>query len=272
MNLWFKEEWLNSDAGALGIYLALLYIRFTNWLSKSTIKNDVNKEIERLLSKEDRHDAWKSAKEFIDNVYSYYPTDEYGYIKSDDLIFDLDALEQKYWEKFKYACYKYLRYNIIKGYNKGKEIAMILRILRRVSKKIGSDKSICGSVKILSLSKIDDLLVEILSKEKKVELLRVKEALLKSGIIWFNRIIPAPYLMDEFLNNLERVDIIAKETNEIIAVKREKRVIKPIIRSKRLSREILELIVADVLEKFGFKVETNKIAKTKVGRKIEVDG
>ena len=36
-------------------------------------------------------------------------------------------------------------------------------------------------------------------------------------------------------------------------------------------RDILEFIIANVLERFGFRVETNKMAKTKDGRVIEVD-
>ena len=44
-----------------------------------------------------------------------------------------------------------------------------------------------------------------------------------------------------------------------------------VIHNKKPSREILESIVADVLERFGFRVETNRMAKTREGREIEVD-
>jgi len=52
---------------------------------------------------------------------------------------------------------------------------------------------------------------------------------------------------------------------------REEVKIGEIYKDKKPSREILESIVANVLERFGFKVETNKMAKAKEGREIEVD-
>ena len=190
---WFKKEWLDSNAGTLGIYLALLYIRFTK-LSKNVVKNDIRREINRLLSRDDRDRAWRSARDFIERVYLYYG-DRNGFLTSDYLNFDLEDIERKYYESFKNACYRYLKYDLIKNYNK--EVALLLREFKRNY----IDRTSYGSIRSYNLFYKKDL--EFI----------IKNTLINSGIMWFNEIIPAPYLENEFLERLERnEEIIVKNT------------------------------------------------------------
>ena len=126
---WFKKEWIDSDAKALGVYIALLYVRFVN-LTKSTVKNYVKEEISRVVDKaKDRAEAWKSAQEFIESVYSHYPTEYELFKDKKDVNKDLELLERKYYEKFRKACYKYFKLSITKNYNK--EIALILSKIKK---------------------------------------------------------------------------------------------------------------------------------------------
>jgi len=229
---WFREEWLNSDAGALGVYLALLYIRFENH-SKKWVKEKVSEEINKFsLTGKDKDEALRFTMEFIESIYSHYPiNNDNGYFANKKLVnADLELLEEKYYERFKKACYKYFKQNIIKNYY-NREIALFLKGV----KEKGFDKTACGSIhNVVVLYYIMDYVED----DKKAE--AIEQALIDSRIVWFNKIIPAPYLDDEFLTKLEKEDI-------------------------------LESIVAEVLEKFGFNVKVNAELESKKGKKMRVD-
>ena len=271
---WFKEEWVDSDAKALGTYVAMLYIRFKG-LHESVVKDNVRGEISRLLSGEDGYEAWKSAKEFIESFYSYYS--DYSLDIKSVVNEHLHSLEKKYYEKFKKACYKYFRQNIIKNYNK--EVVLILRNIR----KEGSNRTSCGSYSHSSPIRISDIYKlltgeswnnldedERRRREERLDFILI--ALISSRILWFNEIIPAPFLEDEFLEKLERGEEVFKETNELTAKeRREETAISYSYRNKKPSREILEAIVFDVLKKFGFDAKPNMKISTKMGNRIEID-
>jgi len=224
---WFKKEWIDSDAKALGVYIALLYVRFVN-LTKSTVKNYVKEEISRVVDKaKDRAEAWKSAQEFIESVYSHYPTEYELFKDKKDVNKDLELLERKYYEKFRKACYKYFKLSITKNYNK--EIALILSKI----KKDTYNRTLCGSLhRSLSIPSIYELLTcnswydlsEDKRKEEGKRLTPIIDALINSGILWFNGIIPAPFLEEEFLEKLEKGEgVTVEEITEEVAKEEEKK-------------------------------------------------
>jgi hypothetical protein len=64
---WFEESWINTDAKALGLYIALLYsifeaVRFN--LSKDSTINKVKVEIKRKLTGKDTLEAPNLQKHF----------------------------------------------------------------------------------------------------------------------------------------------------------------------------------------------------------------
>jgi hypothetical protein len=78
---WFKEEWIDTDAKTLGLYIALLYSIFIavrrNYDKGLTIVS-VKDEIAIRLTGKESFEAFKSAEIFLENLYtseSFYRTD-----------------------------------------------------------------------------------------------------------------------------------------------------------------------------------------------------
>lgn len=117
---WFKEEWLQEDHKALGVYLALLRARFRYTLyykSKDEALQgfDFNKLREQLsvrLRGKELIEAFNTAKEFIELLYEH----EKDALKADRRAEILDELEGKYYEKFKEVYIKYVDKDLIKKY------------------------------------------------------------------------------------------------------------------------------------------------------------
>jgi len=232
-----RERWLKHDAGALGIYLTLLYVRFHNQ-DKKMVRKAVKNEIDRLLlNEEERSKAWQVAERFISKLYKYYPKVKGRFKNKDKVNLYLEMKERQYYDRFKEVCYKYLNQNIINDYKK--EIVLILK----KAKSRSAYRTSCGSTYYL-----------LENKDINIDKFLIKKVLINSGIIWFGYIIPAPFLEDKFIENLE-LEVEEEYEGE----------------SEKLSfNDILELI-AKILENFGFKVEIKKTVKTKSGVEIDVD-
>jgi len=249
---WVEEGWLSSDSKVLGIYMALLFIRLVHPDDKEKTKEIVRKEIEKVMKIEERDAIWECVDEFIEKIYSISD------LKRRDKI--LEDIEEKYYERFKDACYKHLKLDEIKKY--GEDVARVLRKVKESSYSV--DKTKCGSIRpallenIISRSLIGKGYTS-LNKEEQEYVSKMYYILSESGILWFSElkflfkdIIPAPYLEEEFLEKLEKGEII-KSCEEIKEIRETESKYK-----EKLSEEILESIIVNVLEKFGFKVEKDK--------------
>jgi len=101
-------------------------------------------------------------------------------------------------------------------------------------------------------------------REFDVDERRIVRALTASGIVLFNRAIPAPFFEDSFINRLTQIS-------------HKKRVFEPEKRGKDQygrevsTREVLEKIVSELLGEMGFSVDTNVKLDTRGGGKVEVD-
>ena len=191
------------------------------YYNKDYIKDKVSKKVEEIAKGEERFEVWEVVDKFIETFYSLYSIPP-GTREEARKVFEearkvLEELEKKYYERFKKACYKYLNKNIIKKYKKyGKYITNVLRIIKiRYHSRASTS---CGSVFIRGIITLD-LVSEILTGRFYDSLFRgemeyvnaVYNFLSESGILWFNRVIPAPYLEDEFLEKLEKGEEIIIE-------------------------------------------------------------
>jgi len=258
---WFKEGWLSSDSRASGVYMALLFIRLVHPDDKQEAKEIIKREIEKDRKIEERDAVWEAVDEFIEKIYSISD------LKERDKI--LENIEERYYEKFKDACYKHLKLDEIKKY--GEDIARVLRKVKESSYSV--DKTKCGSIRpallenTISRSLIGKGYIS-LNKEEQKYVSKIYSILSESRILWFSGlksifkdIIPAPYLEEEFLEKLEKGEII--ESREEIKEIRE----TGCKHKEKLSEEILESMVGDIIGRLGFKVEKDKMTSYIWGKK-----
>ena len=285
---WFEEGWIDTDAKALGLYIALLYSRFRSvpldWSKNSTMES-VRSEAGRVLTGKDGYEAWKSAGAFLERLYAHeYSEEDRRFRDAETVITQLESIEGNYYDRFRKACYKYFERRYIEGLRDEdkKRFKVILK-----GAKIRYSNTVSGSIhtEILSASDAYSLLTgkslynlnENERKEQESRMSNVINALIYSRILWFKEIIPAPFLEDEFVEKLappeEETEVeipirVGEEVKEVkIAIKEEGR---RKYEGKTPAKEILESIVADVLKDLGLRVKTNEMLKTREGM-IEVD-
>jgi hypothetical protein len=102
------------------------------------------------------------------------------------------------------------------------------------------------------------------------------ETLNNSGILWFNSIVPAPFLEEEFIAKLTSPEEIIEE--RIPSFDAELRTAPPLVAPKEKEFEgkkpewkVLEEIVGKNLKSMGFNYELNKRLSARGGGTIEVD-
>jgi hypothetical protein len=286
---WFKEDWIDTDAKALGLYIALLYSIFEavhlSFNKDSTI-NNVKVEIAKKLAGKDAFEASISAETFLENLYTHEYSRNKGFKSETGRA--LSAIEGKYFEKFRKACYKYFKKRYIEWLEDEDKKALIT-ILERLKLK-PNDLTISGSVyKILDIYYSDHIFYELATgiglyslkpDEKEKQSKRMKnllETLNNSGILWFNRIIPAPFLEEEFIAKLTSPEEIIEES--IPSFEAELRTAPPFVAPKEVKEfegkkpewKILEEIVGKNLKSMGFNYELNKRLSARGGGTIEVD-
>jgi hypothetical protein len=286
---WFKEDWIDSDAKALGLYIALLYSKFVAVslnLNKDRTINNVKVEIAEKLAGKDAFEASISAETFLENLYTHeYSMNEDFNSKTSRA---LSAIEGKYYEKFRKACYKYFKKRYIQRLE-DEDKKDLITILERL--KLQPDAlTISGSVYKTGISGIysDSTLYELAKgmsfyslkqDEKEKQSKRMKnllEVLNNSGILWFNKIIPAPFLEEEFIAKLTSPEEIIEE--RIPSFEAELRTAPPLVAPKEKEFEgkkpewkVLEEIVGKNLKSMGFNYELNKRLSARGGGTIEVD-
>jgi|GEM_PF-594600 len=285
---WFKEDWIDTDAKALGLYIALLYSKFEAVrfnLSKDSTINKVKVEIAEKLAGKDAFEASISAETFLENLYAHEYSMNEGFKSETSRA--LNTIEGKYYEKFRKVCYKYFKKRYIERLE-DEDKKDLIKILERLKLKPDA-LTISGSVyKILDIYS-DSTLYELATgmsfyslkpDEKEKQSKRMKnlfETLNNSGILWFNRIIPAPFLEEEFIAKLtspeeiieERIPLFEAElktTPSFVAPKEVKE-----FEGKKPEWRILEEIVGKNLKSMGFNYELNKRLSARGGGTIEVD-
>jgi hypothetical protein len=285
---WFKEDWIDTDAKTRGLYIALLYsifeaVRFN--LSKDSTINSVTAEIATKLSGKDAFEASKSAVIFLENLYTheYSTTERVFKEKTAGLLVNIEG---KYYDKFRKACYKYFKKRYIERLEDGdkKDLITILERLKLKSDYITASGSIYRFIPLTD-SALYELatgmdLYKLNPDEKERQSKRMNnllEVLNNSGILWFNRIIPAPFLEEEFIAKLTSPEEIIEE--RIPSFEAELKAPPSFVAPKEVKEfegkkpewRILEEIVGKNLKSMGFNYELNKRLSARGGGTIEVD-
>ena len=287
---WFDENWVRDHARAYGVYLALLYMRFEHLIPSMIAKNmpeqvefiewDVVREINKRLKGADAYKASEAAKSFIENFCNRTYDEEKGCL-SDGAIDVLDAIEGTYYEIFKSACFKYFRRKAIHD-DVVEEVKEFLKNVKmgRHGLSILASFSDAGSLDIIfaDISTICEVLTGIYKDEnemtvdEKEKYGKILSSLLFSNIILYDHIIPAPYLEDEFIDKLlgsKREEIVPGVNAPLTTLRKYE--------GKKLTGELLEEVVVDVLEILGFRgilgMRPSRRIKlrSRGGGKIEVD-
>ncbi len=274
---WIEKDLIDTDPKAMGVYLALLYLRLrksVTFTTKPSGLDIMNEPRARELiafylagKGEDARIVFETAVTFIDRLFTR--EDMLDWRKRDPVLEDIEC---RYYHKFVSAFKKYLRLNVIPEELREMAKNVLLDVRSQLYEKARTQ---CGTVEISGGSLEDNIKKYYGMKDEEVK--KLISNLIKSGLIYqeypYTLIIPSPCLSDEI------VELIAKG-----GVKPEVKPPPPtppptvpiparvenLIRA-RPSREVLEGIVASVLEDLGFKVSTNVRLEARRGSPIEVD-
>jgi len=279
---WFKEDWIDTDAKALGLYIALLYYIFEYYgfdSDKNRIINSVKAEIATKLTGNDAFEASNSAETFLENLF----TDKSINIQV------LSVIEGKYYNKFRKACHKYFKRRYIERLE-DKDKKDLITILERVKLR-PSKLTKTGSVYYYPLSAYFlyylltgmDFIITLNQDERRKQSKRMEnllETLSNSGILWFSHIIPAPFLEEEFITKLtsseeiieesapsyESFEVEIRPTTSPLVIKEARE-----FEGKKLEWKVLEEIVGKNLKSMGFNYDLDRELPARGGGTIEVD-
>lgn len=271
---------VDSEAKAIGVYLALLYLLylfssmdkyFLEEFLKSKLSGSLMMEIlyeEGLLTtyfdgrEEEAELALETSCIFVDRLLMYE-----NILNPDKGREILWEIEDEFYNKFLKAFKKYLRLDRIPdGYYREKVRDMLLHVN---SKLYNEGLLTLNGTFIITRKKLIKELKSILETVDK-EVWKVISYSIKSGLIVKMSslnddyyIFPAPCLSSEI------VELITKSTSymesfSLPPLRLEHFEVEP-------SREVLEGIVASVLKDLGFEVSTNVKKETRMGNPIEVD-
>jgi hypothetical protein len=269
---WWVEDLIDSDAKAMGVYIALFYLlvektySFDSKPSGSSIMHEpramrlhalffAGKGVEARLS-------FEAATTFIDRLFEHEDA-----LDHDKRRQTLCEIESEFYSRFLSAFKKYVRLDQIP-----KELREKIRdILFDIRSKLYGGKTITpmGTFVI----ERSELLSGIrtyhgLATDETEKLLSCLE---NSGLAKIDTyrgysyyVFPSPSLSDEMIELIMRPEIAAIDRLIPPPPRPERFEIKP-------SREVLEGIVASVLEDLGFKAFTNVRKEPRRGSPIEVD-
>jgi hypothetical protein len=282
------EDLIDTDPKAMGVYLALLHLRLRKghiiFPAKPSGSNITNETSARnlfyfylLAGKGEVLTSFHVAETFIDRLFAH---EDMLYGQKRNLV--LEDIECKYYHRFVSAFKKYLRLNVIPKHLREMVKNMLLDIRGQPHGKI-TRLTRCGTV-VVFRDKLADYvetyygvkgemmvgwLISILVESR----LAYSEHYRARSIVPSYIIIPSLCLLDEILELIVKggvkPEIEPPTSLPIISPSPSKRV-ENLIRAKP-SREVLEGIVASVLEDLGFKVSTNVRLEARRGSPIEVD-
>ena len=211
--LWFRKEWTDTNAKALGVYMALLLVRFRVRLRTDipALYSEEGKIEERLkpylsifLRGKDKKlidtAAIDAGKEFFMRLVDHTAYQEYEGV--------LDCIETDFYETFKEAYLGYVNANVNVNVT-GKEFtekisghdtaALIRTFLRDVSANRFSKGKVTPAGSSILLTPFGELMEFYGLSEEDVQ--RFLEILRMIGIMFFD-VVPAPVLEEEFVDGL----------------------------------------------------------------------
>jgi ribosomal protein S17E len=202
---WFRKEWIGSNAKALGVYMALLLVRFRVRLrtdipnlysDEGIIEQRLEPYLSIFLRDKDKKliEAIDAGKEFFKALVEHTSYNEYEDV--------LDRIERDFYEIFKEAYLEYVNINRkeIAGKIAGYDATALTRtFLSDVSANRFSKGKITHAGSSILLTPFGELMEFYGLSEEDVR--RFMEILRTSGIMFFD-IIPAPVVEKEFMGSL----------------------------------------------------------------------
>ena len=274
---WFKEEWLQEDHKALGVYLALLCARFSQYLLRLVVSeldryySTLRKNIASVVYSFYKGKELKEVMEVIDEFIEEFTKNSPDNVEERKRI--LEEIEKNYYDRLKEVYQKH----IMKEALEDVDITILQGFLWRLKAKLVEIRDFTqkNSVEISEGSIIYDIKsYEYLDYNKiNTFIKRITDAHILIKLPPFTTIIPAPVLEDEFIESLSEIEEktakgVRIEPTVEFAVPKEKP--EELIRLPP-TREILEQITARVLRSLGFSVLTNVNRPARMGSSIEVD-
>jgi hypothetical protein len=213
--LWFRKEWIDTNAKALGVYVALLLVRFRVRLrtdipalysEEGKIEGRLKPYLSIFLRDKDKKlidaAAIDAGKEFFMRLVDHTAYQEYEGV--------LDCIETDFYETFKEAYLGYVNANVNANVNvTGKEFAgeisghdtaaLIRTFLRDVSANRFSKGKVTLAGSSILLTPFSELMEFYGLSEEDVQ--RFLEILRMIGIMFFD-VVPAPVLEEEFVDGL----------------------------------------------------------------------
>jgi hypothetical protein len=201
---WVKNL-ISTDAKALGVYIAILWLRFIFSNSKSMNIEDYpffEKTMKNFLALypigKFRLEVFEAAKTFFNQFFTRYGSKASEEVSRNSL---LEQIEGEFFETFAKAYRKFLKIDEIpRTYRE--RIALLLRKIRSREIYI-NDTTIMGSI-VISRSRINEYLKSLKLKEDEIAI--PHQYLVKSGFAlpaFSDHIIPVPCFMDDVLRLLE---------------------------------------------------------------------
>ena len=211
--LWFRKEWIDSNAKALGVYVALLLVRFRVRLrtdipalyrEEGKIEGRLKPYLSIFLRDKDKKlidtAAIDAGKEFFMRLVDHTAYQDYEDV--------LDCIETDFYATFKEAYLGYVNANVNitvtgKGFTgkiSGHDTAALIRtFLRDVSANRFSKGKVTPAGSSILLTPFGELMEFYGLSEEDVR--RFLEILRKTGIMFFD-VVPAPALEREFVDGL----------------------------------------------------------------------
>ena len=209
--LWFRKEWIDTNAKALGVYMALLLVRFRVRLrtdipalysEEGKIEGRLKPYLSIFLRDKDKKLIDTAA---IDAGKGFFMrlVDHTAYQDYEDV---LDCIETDFYETFKEACLGYVNANVnvtgkdFTGEISGHDTAALIRtFLRDVSANRFSKGKVTPAGSSILLTPFGELMEFYGLSEEDVQ--RFLEILRMIGIMFFD-VVPAPVLEREFVDGL----------------------------------------------------------------------
>ncbi|NQE06584.1 hypothetical protein C5S32_12010 [ANME-1 cluster archaeon GoMg1] len=211
--LWFRKEWIDTNAKALGVYVTLLLVRFRVRLrtdipalysEEGKIEGRLKPYLSIFLRGKDKKlidtAAIDAGKEFFMRLVDHTAYQEYEGV--------LDCIETDFYETFKEAYLGYVNANVNVNVT-GKEFtekisghdtaALIRTFLRDVSANRFSKGKVTPAGSSILLTPFGELMEFYGLSEEDVQ--RFLEILRMIGIMFFD-VVPAPVLEREFVDGL----------------------------------------------------------------------
>jgi hypothetical protein len=209
--LWFRKEWIDTNAKALGVYMALLLVRFRVRLrtdipalysEEGKIEGRLKPYLSIFLRDKDKKlidtAAIDAGKEFFMRLVDHTAYQDYEDV--------LGCIETDFYETFKEAYLGYVNANVnvtrkdFTGEISGHDTAALIRtFLRDVSANRFSKGKVTPAGSSILLTPFGELMEFYGLSEEDVQ--RFLEILRMIGLMFFD-VVPAPVLEREFVDGL----------------------------------------------------------------------